>query len=575
MKTKKYLSLFLAMLMVLSLLAACGQKPAGNQGEDPGTNEPEVFTQDTSVFLTEKPASTRPTDDSKIDHDARVIYNLGWGAPRNYQNPYYMPGSDFMRHIFCSPLVMFAAAPDGTKTMEYVLAENVECSADMTEFTITLRDGIKWHDGEPITAHDVVYSATVLWYDDSFMYSMYYGREEQPGVWTEVDERTVNVKYEEPYSTFLTYLDEKLVIAPAHIFEGITGEDLNTFAFDGMPVGSGPFKMVDYNEGEYILLERFDDYYEPALIKELRLQFLTEDSVAVLAMQSHEIDITRTWDAITNALDATDGVTVYRVPETRVDILLFNISDAMPYSDPYVRKAYTCLINTDEIAANVLGNMQVAYHNIYYKNSEVFDPTLNFESLNIEQAKAYLEEGGYTLGDDGYYQKDGKRLELDFNHTQGPGSDREKIGLTLQHNAKQAGIYMTVNNYDDTSWDEKSEKGTWDVIIDYVGEGETAAECTADFGYLCESERGDLYFGEYKEDIIALCDAVKAARDSGDNATAIAKAKELAQFMRDNALCVPMGGYVTAYNTQNNVHIEDCCYDELQYLNRIWVEKAN
>lgn len=577
MKTKKLTALFLAMVMVLSLFAGCGgQNDNNDSGDDSNTANNGGTDVQTEIWLTGKPASTRPADDSLIDYDASVIYNIGWGEPDNYANPYLCPGYDFMRHVFCSPLVMFYAEPDGTKGMEYVLAENVECNADMTEFTITLREGLKWHDGEPLTAHDVVYSATDLWYDDGFLYSMYYGREAQPGVWTEVDERTINVKYEEPYADFLDgYLDKALVVAPAHIYEGLEGDELNTYSAEGMPVGSGPFKMVSYNEGEFIQFERFDDYYEPALIKSLRLQFVTEDSVAVLAMQSGDIDITRTYDAITNALDATEGVTVYRVPETRMDFLMFNMSGSKPYSDPYVRKAYACLFNCEEICSSVLGNMHKPINNIFYPNSEVYDESLNTLSFSVEQAKTYLEEGGYTMGDDGYYAKDGKRLELDFCHTQGAGSDREKIGLTLQYYAKQAGIYMTVNNYDDESWTTRRDNGEWDIIIDYYMEGLTAADCVADFGYFAKEDYRYNVFGEYAADIRALVDAVNAASHDGDNATAVAKAKELAKLIGDNALMIPAGIYVTAYNTRSDVHIEDCCYDEFQFLNRIWVEKAN
>lgn len=574
MKTKKLTALFLAMTMVLALFAGCGDQNSntddGNTNDNGGTTDTQ-----TEIWLTAKPDSTRPTDDSLIDYDATVIYNIGWGEPENYANPYLMPGFDFIRHVFCSPLVMFYAEPDGTKGMEYVLAENVECSADMTEFTITLREGIKWHDGEPITAHDVVYSATDLWYDDGFLYSMYYGREAQPGVWTEVDERTVHVKYEEPYEDFLTYLDDALVVAPAHYLEGLEGDELNTYAFPEMPVGSGPFKMVKYNEGEYIQFERFDDYYEPALIQSLRLQFVTEDSVAVLAMQAGDIDITRTYDAITNALDTTDGVTVYRTPETRIDFLMFNMSGSKPYSDPYVRKAYTCLFNCEEICSSVLGYMHKPTTNVYYPNAECCDESGETLAFSVEQAKAYLEEGGYTLGSDGYYQKDGQRLELDFCHTQGAGSDREKIGLTLQYYAKQAGIYMTVNNYDDESWITRRDNNEWDIVIDYFGEGLTAVDCVSDFGYFAKEGSRYNVFGEYAADIRALVDEVKAANNDGDTATANAKAKELAQLVTDNALMIPAGIYVTAYCTQSDVHIEDCCYDELQFLNRIWVEKAN
>ena len=218
--TKKLIALALALLMVLAVFAGCAKEPAANTPDE--TEQP---TQTPSQILDQQPVATPAPEGVEADPDATVVWNLGWG-PENQMNPYLTPSFDYMRHMFCSPLVMFATTADGVESMEYILAEDVICNDDMTEFTIKLRPENKWHDGEPFTAHDVVYSATVLWYDDAFMYSMYYGREAQPGVWTEVDDYTVNVKYETPYKDFLHFLDDNLVVAPAHIFEGITGEDL-------------------------------------------------------------------------------------------------------------------------------------------------------------------------------------------------------------------------------------------------------------------------------------------------------------------------------------------------------------
>ncbi len=566
--TKKLIALALALLMVLAVFAGCAKEPAANTPDE--TEQP---TQTPSQILDQQPVATPAPEGVEADPDATVVWNLGWG-PENQMNPYLTPSYDYMRHMFCSPLVMFATTADGVESMEYILAEDVICNDDMTEFTIKLRPENKWHDGEPFTAHDVVYSATVLWYDDAFMYSMYYGREAQPGVWTEVDDYTVNVKYETPYKDFLHFLDDALVVAPAHIFEGITGEDLNTFNFEGAPIGSGPFKYVEHVENEYTLLTRFDEYYEPALIKDLRVQYVTEDTMAVLAMQSGELDVTRTWDAITAELDKTEGVTVYRFPETRVDMLWFNVSEGMPYADPYVRKAYACLFNVDEICSSVYGGMGVPYHSFFYPNSECYDESIVTYSDDVEQAKAFLEEGGYTLDAEGYYGKDGKRLELDFCHTQGPGSDREKVGLVLQQKAKAAGIYMTVNNYDDESWSQKRDTNSWDIEIDYMRQGMTVTDCLADISYFADPDRRGLqYFGADCEKIQAMAAEATALDEAGDKEGAIATARELARFMVEEAYCVPINGYVTAYCTQNDVHIEDCVYDELQFLNRMWVEK--
>lgn len=580
---KKYLALLLAAIMLMSVLAGCadtgttgtgdnsgantGDTNSGTQtGDNTGTNTPQVGGD------TQSPESQLPEDESKIDYDASVIYNLGWG-PDNVLNPYLCPTSDYMRHITGTPLVLTYTTFEGEWGVEYMMAESVEPNADKTEWTVKIREGMKWHDGEAYNADDVVYSINVLWKDPEFLYGIYYTPFGDDVVATKIDDLTLTIKTDEENPDMLEDLD-MLYVAPEHIYSQYTGEALNTLNLD-FPVSNGPFMYVDHVDGEFIQLTRFDDYFQPAMVKNLRIQLITEDSIAVSAMKTGEINITRTWDSITAELDKTEGVNVYRAPEARQVNIFMNLANSA-FKDIYVRKAFACLIDNELICSAVLGGMGNPRYTPYYDKAECYTGKYQKEAFSIEQAKQYMIDGGYTLDSEGYFAKDGERVWIDWCHTQGPGSEQEKVGLAIQAYAKQAGIYMTVNSYDSDTWSTLRTEGTFHLLgSDYVMQGSTVAECVADYwSYFGSPDRyGAIYYGEHMETIDAIGQAAEEASLAGDTATALAKAEELEKYLMENVIMIPFYGYVTAYSSTPGVHIEDCCYDELQFLNRIWVEK--
>jgi ABC-type dipeptide transport system, periplasmic component len=136
------------------------------------------------------------------------------------------------------------------------LAESWEVSEDGLTYTFTLHEGVVWHDGEPFTAEDVVFSV------DTFL------RETHPRLRvslqhvesvTALDDRTVQFQLKNPFGPFLGVFEVgTMPMIPKHIYEGT---DFANNPMNATPIGTGPFKFEEWERGSYIHLVKNEDYY--------------------------------------------------------------------------------------------------------------------------------------------------------------------------------------------------------------------------------------------------------------------------------------------------------------------------
>jgi peptide/nickel transport system substrate-binding protein len=206
---------------------------------------------------------------------------------------------------------LFWNMPDGT--LQGILAESWEVSDDGLTYTVHLRDGVKWHDGEPFTAHDVEFSY-YMWYapDKQPITDVRYGptvdglkayntgeRDDIPGV-KAIDDLTVQYTLTAQDAGFanlaLTYYPTMNVI-PKHIFEPINETDHDKLMqgtldiWTTAPVGTGPYKFVQYVTDQYIEYERNEDYWGDPVGPDRMYLRIASPEVAVVMIQKGEIDL--------------------------------------------------------------------------------------------------------------------------------------------------------------------------------------------------------------------------------------------------------------------------------------------
>lgn len=309
------------------------------------------------------------------------------------------------------------------------IAENWEISEDGLTYTFHLVNNAIFHNGEPLTAEDVIASYSPLAGLD--------GSESLSSKWevvesiTAIDDYTVEIILASPDSGFL-----------ARTNAAIRPKDYNDQATH--PIGVGPFKFVQWNQGEKIVLERNPDYYDVGNIPSIdRAEFylMQDPATILLALQTGDIDIAN----ISLEDKATLGYSFSYIegPMNMVTLMGLNF-DFEPFSDARVRQAINHAINKQEIIdivyqgeATELGTMFSPAMPVYYKegleNQWPYDP---------ERAKQLLSEAGY------------ENLEFTLktpSHAQMYGD----LAQVIQSQLSQVGITVHIDMIDWSTWLEE------------------------------------------------------------------------------------------------------------------------
>lgn len=431
-KMVRMLSLLLALAMVLSL-AACGSSssaPAATTGGSTGDS----------------------TTESANDNGYVVIGQTSEVANLNPMQYPRTPDSNVQNLIFS-----FLVKPDASLNYEPDLAESWDISDDGTVYTFHLRKDVKWHDGEPFTADDVVFTLTSLANPDYVggnegrVMDIVGASEVQEGTATEisglkkVDDYTVEVTLKAPNAAFMANM--YTAILPEHILSSESPADWANDSFNRAPIGTGKYKFVEWKAGQYIRLERNEDYFgEKPSIQEVTVLFGDETTLTA-ALLNGEIDVMyNVPTAEVQNVEAAPNVNIFTYEQMTVNYIGFNLLDDV-VSDIRVRQALAHGIDKQKIVDTVFGD------GMAYPCEDIF-PTIHWShtdnvtvyEYNPDLSKSLLEEAGYTMGSDGYFQKDGKRLHLVYDMS--TSSTGEAIATMLQQQWKDIGVEMEVITQD-------------------------------------------------------------------------------------------------------------------------------
>ncbi|MDO4265476.1 MAG: ABC transporter substrate-binding protein [Eubacteriales bacterium] len=426
---KKFINTVLVAAMSASILAGCG----GSQSSSATTTAAasgETAAEDNSAAET---AGTEATATSKVfilPINTNTIPSL---------TPYNVYGNDD-RLIATAPAFdpLFIITKDGTR---WYLADSLEQTADDgCHYQLKLKDGLTWHDGEAITADDVVFTVNALLdatNGGSLQYVSYNGKDI---VAEKADELTVDITLQEPYSAFESEFG-RIQIFPEHVFGGDTKIKDNIEALNS-GVGSGPFKLKENNEGQSIVYERYDDYYRgKADLDQVVIRMMPDESAQEAALQSGELSMMR----ITNPTklakyEADENYTVYNIPEGRLNYLAFNYqSPLMKNID--ARKAICLALNGEEIIQGAYGSEELAIvaknfcspENLYYNDE------MEGYQQNIEEAKALAESSGLA----------GQTLHYIYNQQR---PNMKETAQIVQQQLQQIGVNVEIEAMDSAAF---------------------------------------------------------------------------------------------------------------------------
>ena len=333
---------------------------------------------------------------------------------------------------------------DGDDQVAPGLAESWDFDEESCTYTFHLAENVKWHDGEPFTADDVKFTIEAIMDPEN-------GSENAPNYEdvqeiTVVDDHTVSFKLDAPNVAFLDYMT--MAVLPKHLLEG---EDMQTSDFFRHPVGTGPYKLESWEEGQAITLVKNEDYFkgEPN-IDTIVFKIVPDDNAKALQLKSGELDLALLTPKDAATFTEDEAYTCYDMKTSDYRGILFNFWNKYWQENKDLIPAVCYAMDRESIInAVLLGQGMPAYgplqRNIY-NNEDVehydYDP---------EKAKAVLEEAGCEMGDDGYYYRNGEKVG--FVISVGAGDQvRIDIAQIAAQQLQQIGMDVTVEIPAQVDW---------------------------------------------------------------------------------------------------------------------------
>ncbi len=389
---KKAMSLLLALVMVLSL-AACGS--GGSDAGSSGT---------TLVYGSADYTRINPAMDEHGEINLLLFNGL--------------------------------TAHDGSDQIVPGLAETWDYDEQTYTYTFHLREGVKWHDGEPFTADDVKFTIEAIMDPEN-------GSENAPNYEdveeiTVIDAQTVAFRLSAPNVAFLEYMT--MGILPQHL---LAGQDMQESDFFRNPVGTGPYKLESWDAGQSIVLVKNEDYYLGApKIDRVIFKIVPDDNAQAVQLQSGELDLALLDPKNAQSFAGADGYTCYDMTTADYRGILFNFANDYWTANRDIIPAICYAIDRQAIVDSVLlGEGMPAYgplqRNIYN------DESVEHYDYNPDKARAILEDAGCTLGADGYYTRGGEQLAFTISVMSGE-QDRIDIAQAAAQQIRAIGINCTV-----------------------------------------------------------------------------------------------------------------------------------
>ncbi|MBZ0286452.1 MAG: ABC transporter substrate-binding protein, partial [Anaerolineae bacterium] len=376
------------------------------------------------------------------------------------------------------------------ETGEFVpwLGESMTANETLDVWTLKIRDGVKWSDGEAYNADDVVFTINMLLVPDNAGLSDAASMQNWVESVEKVDDLTVQFNLKNPNPRFqLDYFSVRIWggvnIVPEHIWKD---QDPLTFKFydpeQGWPVTTGPYTLTSVSETEFIY-DLNPEYWGaevegigmPAPQRLIWVEPGPEEASAALMADG----------GLDSIMDITLG-TFLAMQEQNPDVQAwlpdlpyatldpcarnfeFNTSHA-PWNDVAMRQAVNRAIDREQIVAIAYEGTSIPSRTFFpaYAPLNRYVDMLDFEAhpvwnYNPDEAKAMIEELGYTMGDDGYYAKDGTQLTMDIT-THEAFIEKQRIAAVLVEQFQAVGINASTRNEAGNVWGDNFAFGTFDT----------------------------------------------------------------------------------------------------------------
>ncbi len=435
MKKRLLTGLLTAVLGISMIFTACGKGTSESESTSGGSGEAQsgtVYKNELNVAITANPPSLDPQGSN-----SNIVADIGL-------------------HIY-EPL--FAMNENYEPTP--ILAEGYEVDDSGLVYTITLRKGVKFHNGQEMTADDVVASMT-RWLELSSKANTLIGGT----TFEKVDDYTIKMTVNKASSDIMLILagpSQFAAIYPASVVESASAEGITEY------IGTGPYKFTEWKQDQYVQLTRYEDYQSPAgessgftgektaATENIYFRIVTDNSTRIAGIQTGEYDIA---EAIPleqyEQLSSDTNLTL--ATKTSGSLNLFLNTTKGVLANETMRQAVLAALNCEDIMIAAFGDENLYTLNAGWCNPA--DPQWGSEAgkeyynqNNIEKAKELLKEAGYN----------NEKLVL---VTTPDYSEMYNGTLVVQEQLRQAGMNAEVESYDfSTFMEHRSDTNQFDMFI--------------------------------------------------------------------------------------------------------------
>jgi peptide/nickel transport system substrate-binding protein len=334
------------------------------------------------------------------------------------------------------------------------LAASWGISADGTIYNFELKPDVKWHDGEPLTAEDVLFTIDLMRNGSNYIPA------DLQDFWSSIEvvshsPTSLQFKLPEPFAPFLDYLS--FGILPAHLLGDRDIEAIKDMDFNIQPVGSGPYKferlIVDGDQITGLVLTANEDYYgKQPFIQQLVFRYYPDAQTALVAYQNGELmGINDIHDEIlADALQEPD-LAIYTGRLNILKLVFFNLDNPeVPFfGDANVRKALYMSINRQYIVDKILNGQAILADGPIFPGTWAYFDGIPRVEVDVERAKVLLTEAGFPVSaEDATRRVSSEGTPLEFTLLYPDSPTQRLIAEAIQQDWAAVGVTVTLEPVD-------------------------------------------------------------------------------------------------------------------------------
>ncbi|WP_410767338.1 ABC transporter substrate-binding protein [Haloferax sp. DFSO60] len=424
---------------------------------------------------------------------------------------------------------------EGTDVVPNLAASMPTIERDNTRYIVEIVDDAMFHNGDPVTAEDVAYSFLAPIEEETPLYGIFSVIDSAEVI----DDTTVQFDLANPYAMFQHVLTHQVV--PKAVRE----EDKEAFS-TGQPIGSGPFKFVEWEESNYVKLEAWDDYWgEAPNVSGVEFTPITESTTRVTNLKTGDVDVIETippklWDSVDGASDTS----ISAVESVGYFYVAFNCNEG-PTADKRVREAIDYSFSMDDAVDRYIKPAGVRQYGpmpgpmVEEWNMPLEDWMDIPNDKDIEQAKSLFEEAGVPA-------------DWDAKIIVPPDDNRENIGLSIANGIKEAGYEAHVERLD---WGAMLSRAYTGNVSDYniyvLGWVRYPDPDDFMFNLFHEESEGVNQGVYYKND--EVMEQIKGARESTDRQERQQLYQSAIQTLLEDKVHLPAFNYKNSYGVKSAV----------------------